>query len=70
MSLFVLFFGRRGRAIRLDHARADDFSTVISLSGDIESSLLCLALAPRTKQCLEGLLTVDQAFVCVQNSAC
>ena len=38
--------------------------------GGIYSNRLCLALAPRTKQCLEGLLTVDQAFVCVLNSAC
>ena len=39
-SLFLfLFFGRRGRAIRTEvHARADDFSSMVSHFGNIDPS--------------------------------
>ena len=37
---FFLFFGRRGRAIRTEvHARADDFSSMVSHFGNIDPSL-------------------------------
>ena len=39
VRLFVLFFGRRGRAIRTEvHARADDFSSMVSHFGNIDPS--------------------------------
>ena len=39
-GLFVLFFGRRGRAVRTEvHARADDFSSMVSHFGNIDPSL-------------------------------
>ena len=39
LSCFVLFFGRRGRAIRTEvHARADDFSSMVSHFGNIDPS--------------------------------